>query len=280
MSRAPEKSWWAEALAIARRHGRGGPSDAAEDLAQDLALATLERAEEPQRVASWLERVGRNAAVDRWRSERRRASCELVESASGPADPEALLLGRERRSVVRGALAALPRDQRRAALLRFHHDLPFAAVACRLGTEEVTARTRVHRALARMREQLAALRAIWVGLPGVHAAALGLVLLAAAQGPEAAPPPPRAAAPAAALPKPAQAKKTAAPVEAALEATAAQPERPAAVKRYIFDGDEVVGDFHRPDIIIVPGTVAAPQPSLIEIRRDLSPEMLKSLEDL
>ena len=44
MSRAPEKSWWAEALAIARRHGRGGPSDAAEDLAQDLALATLERA--------------------------------------------------------------------------------------------------------------------------------------------------------------------------------------------------------------------------------------------
>jgi RNA polymerase sigma-70 factor (ECF subfamily) len=284
MSRASHKSWWAEARAIARRHVRGSSSDAADDLAQDMAVAALERPGHDEGIGAWLERVGRNAAIDRWRSERRRAAQPPAVVADALPDPEALLLGRERRSVVRGALAALPRDQRRAALLRFHHDLPFAAVACRLGTEEGTARTRVHRALARMRERLAALRAIWVGLPGAHAAALGLVLALAAQGPEAGSPPPRAAAPPPAPVRPAQARTAAAPASVTVQEP--QAERPGAgagagaVKRYIFGNEEITGSRDRPDIEIVTDTAPAPEPSLIEIRRELYPELLKSLEDL
>ncbi len=41
MDREPEWTWWHEAREIARRHARGA-SDAADDLAQELAVAALE----------------------------------------------------------------------------------------------------------------------------------------------------------------------------------------------------------------------------------------------
>lgn len=52
MDRLPERTWWDERRAVARRHARGPepPSDAAEDLAQDLAVAALEQREPPAAV--------------------------------------------------------------------------------------------------------------------------------------------------------------------------------------------------------------------------------------
>ncbi len=161
-----ERTAWLEARRIAARQGQGGASDAGEDLAQDLAVAALEAGGEARRPGAWLERVGRNAVIDRWRVESRRV--ELAPQIEAPValpDPEAALLGRERRGLVRRALAALPRPQRRAALARFHAELPFEEVAARLGTPPVTARTRVHRVLAVLRSKLGGLRAVFV-LPG------------------------------------------------------------------------------------------------------------------
>ena len=102
-----------------------------------------------------------------------------IDPPSSPIDPEAALLGRERRGLVRRALAALPRPQRRAALARFHADLPYEEVAARVGAPAITARTRVHRALASLRARLGALRAMFV-FPGAQMSALGLVFVAAA----------------------------------------------------------------------------------------------------
>ena len=113
-----------------------------------------------------------------------RAAGAAIEPPAAPADPETVLLARERRGLVRRALALLPRSQRRAALLRFHGDLPFDSVAERLGTREVTARTRVHRALANLRSRLDGLRAMFV-LPGAQTAVLGLTLIAVQQLPAA-----------------------------------------------------------------------------------------------
>src|SRR5262245_30972696 len=166
---------WTEARAIAARRD----PRAADDLAQDLACAMLENGARAERPAAWMERVGRNAAIDRARVEQRRAElASEIDPPSAPADPETVLLVRERRGLVRRALALLPRHQRRAALLRFHGDLPFQTVAARLGTPEVTARTRVQRALASLRAQLGSLRAIFL-FPGTQATVLGLTILAA-----------------------------------------------------------------------------------------------------
>jgi RNA polymerase sigma factor (sigma-70 family) len=169
---------WTEAQAIAARHEPGCAAEG-EDLAQDLAVAALERGSAVRQPAAWLERVGRNAAIDRWRVEARRAElAPEIQPPAAPLDPETALLGRERRGLVRRALAALPRPQRRAALARFHADLPYDEVAARLGAPAITARTRVHRALASLRARLDALR-VMVLVPGVQLSALGVVFVAA-----------------------------------------------------------------------------------------------------
>ena len=170
-----DRKLWTEARAIAARRD----PRAADDLAQDLACAMLENGAHAERPAAWLERVGRNAVIDRARVEQRRAElAPEIEPPPPPADPETALLARERRELVRRALALLPRPQRRAALLRFHGELPFQTVAARLGTPEVTARTRVQRALTSLRARLGSLRAMFL-VPGTQAAVLALTVVTA-----------------------------------------------------------------------------------------------------
>jgi RNA polymerase sigma-70 factor (ECF subfamily) len=291
-----EWTTWLEARRIAARQGRGGASDAGEDLAQDLAVAALEAGGAAQRPGAWLERVGRNAVIDRWRVERRRE--ELAPQLEAPValpDPEAALLGRERRGLVRRALAALPRPQRRAALARFHAELPFEEVAVRLGTPPVTARTRVHRALAALRSKLGGLRAVFV-LPGVHATALGLVLIAA-EAPGLAPVQarthgalmPDVTTPArhfartrviAAEPQPSVPPPTAKLPASARPAKAETPEAIPPAQVFVFEPDAVEGGVARPDGDDVVVVRPAMHSSLIEIRRHFVAELVKTMEDL
>ena len=94
--------------------------------AQELAVAALERGIPAERPGAWLERVGRNAVIDGWRVEhRRRALARDVDAPAPPPDPEARVLARERRGVLRRALAALPRPLRRATLARLPRRAPF-----------------------------------------------------------------------------------------------------------------------------------------------------------
>jgi RNA polymerase sigma-70 factor (sigma-E family) len=51
-------------------------------------------------------------------------------------------------------LATLPRDQRVALVLRFYEDLPVAEIARLMGCRPATARTRIHRALAKLRKEI------------------------------------------------------------------------------------------------------------------------------
>jgi RNA polymerase sigma-70 factor (ECF subfamily) len=275
-----------EARAIAARHG----GEAAEDLAQDLLLAALEGGAGARNPAAWMERVGRNAAIDRWRVARRRE--ELAGEIELPVeamDPESALLYRERRGLLRRALAALPPMQRRATIARFHGELPFEEIAARVGTEPVTARTRVHRALASLRARLAALRAMLV-LPGAQTAALGLTLLVAEL-----PGVPRPAAIASTEPMPAAVTTRKKPVRIIAAASEQKPssvsppiagERPdvrevPAVQKITFDhGDQLLGETEGPEWAPVTGVLPAKQPSLIELRQHFVPEMVKALEDL
>ncbi len=53
-----------------------------------------------------------------------------------------------------------------------------------------------------------------------------------------------------------------------------------AVKRFDFEDDQVEGDLQRPDGELVTSIPKASQSSLIEIRRNFIPEIIKSVEDL
>jgi RNA polymerase sigma factor (sigma-70 family) len=293
MNRELDRTWWNEARLIARRHARGA-SDAADDLAQELAVAALERDAPAERPGAWLECVGRNAAIDRARVERRRH--ELAAGIVGPAaapDPEAGALARERRGMLRRALLALPRPLRRATLARFHAELSFEDVAARLGTPPATARTRVHRALARLRDRLGALRAVLVGWQGAQATLLGVAVVTAMAQPfnTQVVSVSREAAPVARPHGRRVARAARAPVAASFPALAAAPARasiegpprsiPAApVARFAFDDDVVDGDLARPDGVVVLSDVRVQSESLIELRRQFVPELLKTLEDL
>jgi RNA polymerase sigma-70 factor (ECF subfamily) len=283
---------WSEAREIAGRHTRGD----GDDLAQDLMVAALERGAVVENPGAWMERVGRNAAIDRWRVQQRRAELAIeIEMPAAPIDPEAALLCRERRGLVRRALASLPRAQRRAALARFHADLPYEEVAARVGAPAITARTRVHRALASLRARLGALRAMFV-LPGVQMSALGLVLVSAAA-------PRLTTAPALSLdeislavPRAGRHFARTRVMVAASSAPAAVPQRkpvpkivvspappsdaPPPPQRMVFGEDLVEGSVLGPDGERIQMLLPVEQPSLIEIRRHFVPEMLKTLEDL
>ncbi len=286
-----DRKLWKEAQAIAARRSARAAGDAAEDLAQDLAVAAIEDGGRARRPGAWLERVGRNAQIDGWRLEaRRRELASEVEPPSAPADPESALLARERRGLVRRALALLPRPQRRAALLRFHGELPFERVASRLGTPEVTARTRVHRALGSLRAKLGGLRAIFV-LPGAQTAALGLTLLAAELPAARAPfaiasgdPPAPAARPRLHARRVIASDVSSTSTRTKAMVTHAPPPRPdatqvPAVQHFDFGDEDVLGDISGPDgerLIVIE---RAQHSSLIEIRQHFVPEMVKSLEE-
>jgi RNA polymerase sigma-70 factor (ECF subfamily) len=281
-----DRKLWIEARAIAARHGRGE----SEDLAQDLVVAALEEGGAVERSGAWLERVGRNAAIDRWRVERRREELAPgIEAPIGMRDPEAVLLGRERRGLVRRALAALPRAQRRAAIARFHAELPYDEIGARIGAPPVTARTRVHRALASLRARLEGLRGLLPAWPAAHATALGLAILAAA--PAVSPRPQAIAGGAARIGvSPARYRPPArvmapAPTLLAEVILYEPPPRPdvtevPAVQRFSFDDEDVLGDVKGPDGESLSVVAPATHSSLIEIRRHFVPEMVKSLEDL
>jgi len=284
-----DRKLWTEARAIAARRD----PRAADDLAQDLACAMLENGAQAQRPAAWMERVGRNAAIDRARVEQRRAElAPEIEPPAAPTDPETALLARERRGLVRRALALLPRPQRRAALLRFHGELPFQTVAARLGTPEVTARTRVQRALTSLRERLGSLRAL-VLVPGGQAAVLAITVVAV-QFPTA-PSPLAIAGEEITVQRPHRrpvrliARPAAVTAEKADKVEKAQKAPPAeeradvttysAVQRFNFEDENVIADVLSPDEVPLLVVRKAEHSSLIEIRQNFVPEMVKTLEE-
>ena len=100
----------------------------------------------------WLFGIARNAALDELRRRKRVAPLigELPDEAAADPDEEADLAAR--RTTVRAALAALPPRDRELVALKFHGGLSNAELAAVLGTSLSYAGTRLHRAVAKLRE--------------------------------------------------------------------------------------------------------------------------------
>jgi RNA polymerase sigma-70 factor (sigma-E family) len=133
-----------------------GNREAARDAVQDALVAVylrwrrLAAGGEPDAYArrvivnrhiSWWRRLGRRERLTAFDVDHERAA-EPTQDALADAD------------LARRLLAELPARQRAAVALRFYDDLAFAEIATILDCPESTARSYVHRALARLRSQL------------------------------------------------------------------------------------------------------------------------------
>jgi len=151
------------AKAIARRYARRIGPEAAEELSAEAILRALASPPPDGHLEPWLERIYRNLFVDLWRrGSVRTAEGVDVDALPAHGTPEDEVLRRERRRLVRASLRGLPRESRRAVLSKYYGEDHDDVAAARLRVAPVTVRTRIHRALARLRLHLGELRA---GLP-------------------------------------------------------------------------------------------------------------------
>jgi RNA polymerase sigma-70 factor (ECF subfamily) len=167
--------------AIAKRYAGRVGADVAEELGAEAVLRALRSPPPDGRLAPWLERIYRNLVVDVWRR-RKPATLDIADlrdlAVSGT--PEDAVLAKERRREIRTHVARLPREARRALLSRYYGELDDDVSASRLRIAGATMRTRIHRALGRLRERVGDLRGLLppvFGKFGLHLGAMGLAPL-------------------------------------------------------------------------------------------------------
>lgn len=135
----------------------------AEDAAQEAfirAYAGLARFRAGAPFRPWLLRIAANVARNRRRASSRRGSLVLRAAearASGEAapSPEAVALAAEQRRLLLAALNGLREDDRLAIAARYFLDLSEAEMAVALGCARGTVKSRLARALGRLRAELA-----------------------------------------------------------------------------------------------------------------------------
>lgn len=128
-----------------------GEADLAAEAADEAMARAFQRWARIRRYdnpAGWAYRVGLNWAVSRIRRRRRVRSVAEVPDGSGQADPP--LLDEQ----LAAAVAALPVKQRSVVVLRCHLDWSVPQIAAALGVADGTVKSRLHRGLAGVREQL------------------------------------------------------------------------------------------------------------------------------
>lgn len=143
----------ARALAIARRVT--GDAHEAEDVVQEVFLRLYLRSAHCDGRASystWLHRVMLNSSLNSLRSSKRRGSLELLPTAA--SNPEELAIRAQIRELFASSLAALSEQHRHVLWLRDVRGLGYPAIAALLGIPEGTVKSALHRARARMAEQL------------------------------------------------------------------------------------------------------------------------------
>ena len=279
----------------------------AEDLASEAVARSLRHAAPDGRREPWLERIFHNLVADRARRGARRARAlaaltkEMAAEHSGPGDPEAALLAAERRRLLESALPRMAPTAREMLRQRFWEERDDGEVARALGIAPGTVRTRIHRALAQLRQMLGQLRGLtplwWCGpQPAAMALmplALSVMVAAGGVGATQVSPAPAAkpavssrgakspAANAPVSPAPAAAATPAQPRVSARSAERVSSDGHAPVLRFHYDPDDIAGDLQRPDDFVLFGPPPrARSASLIEIPSSFAGEIVEAIEDL
>ena len=151
-----------QGIALRTAYLFAGNAADAEEAAQDAfvkAYRALWRFRPGSPFKPWLLRIVANEARNRRRSAGRRTALALraTQEPSGEAapSPEAVLLDVERREMLLAALNRLPDNDREALACRYFLDLSEAETASALGVRPGTVKSRLSRALERLRAALA-----------------------------------------------------------------------------------------------------------------------------
>ena len=139
-----------------------GSAGDAEEAAQDgfvKAFAALERFRSGEPLRPWLLKIVANEARNRRRSAGRRAHlvarmAERESSGDAAPSPEASVLAAERRETLLAAVNELPEQQRLAIACRYFLELSEEETAAALGVRRGTVKSRLARALERLREEV------------------------------------------------------------------------------------------------------------------------------
>lgn len=133
-----------------------GNREDARDAVQDALVGLYphwERVRAGGSVEAYVHRSIINAATSRWRRTRRTTPVDPILLNPAPSqDPTDAVADAQ---LAWSLCRELPVDQRAAVVLRFYQDRSYAEIARILDCPEATARSHVHRALARLRARLA-----------------------------------------------------------------------------------------------------------------------------
>ncbi len=133
--------------------------DEAQDVAQDAfvqAYRSLAGYRGDGAFGAWIGRIATRMAGQRAAERRRNALPELpygFDSPDGRDGPELQLMSLEHSDALRTAINELPPDQREVVTMRFYGDMPIDEIALRTHTPTGTVKSRLHRGLARLRDQ-------------------------------------------------------------------------------------------------------------------------------
>lgn len=141
---------------------RGADADTANDLsgvAFEKAIAHL-RSYNPAKasLATWLFAIVRNTAINHWKMQRRRPEIGLdvvEERASSSPEPEEAVIQRETRDALLSALNGLDERERDLVALKFSTGLNNRQIAGLTGLTESNVGVILHRALGRVRLEVA-----------------------------------------------------------------------------------------------------------------------------
>jgi RNA polymerase sigma-70 factor (ECF subfamily) len=173
--------------AIVRQHWRKvfnvaykfvGRHDEAEDLAQEIFLKIFKSLDTFDRRANfqtWLISVSRNLCIDHYRSVRKEretidpdVDTSDLAPAAKDAGPIAALEQRDRVTLLRQAISALPETLRQAVLMRDIQELSYQEIADRLDLPEGTVKSRINRGRTELARQIRQLRGEDYSPTGVH----------------------------------------------------------------------------------------------------------------
>ena len=141
-----------------------GKHDEAEDLTQDIFLKIFKSLNTFDRRANfqtWLISISRNLCIDHYRSVRkeretidRDVDANQLTPAAVDAGPIAALEQRDRVTLLRQALAALPETLRTAVVMRDIQELSYQEIAERLKLPEGTVKSRINRGRTELARQV------------------------------------------------------------------------------------------------------------------------------
>jgi RNA polymerase sigma factor (sigma-70 family) len=170
---------WSAALAEHERWlrtvvlARVGEPQAVDEVMQEVSLAAV-RSRSPlqdaNKVAPWLYRLAvRQSLLYRRKQGRRRKLVDRfaerfhpTEQDSRTADPLDWLLAEERQKLIRVAMARLPSRELEILMLKYTEAWSYKEIARHLNIDDSAVESRLHRARARLRGELAALNVIEV----------------------------------------------------------------------------------------------------------------------